>query len=458
MPSNKPGSRLIRAAGGVAWRPGPDGRPQVLLVHRRKYDDWSLPKGKIEPGEPLPVTAVREVLEEGGARLALGRRLVSVRYNVGGRPKRVHYWAARVLSVDSHAIPNAEVDQVAWLPADRAVEKVSYPHDHGVLADFAARPPHTFPLILLRHAKALPKGSWKRADADRPLDDSGRYAAKALADLLACFSPSFQLITSPAARCAETLRPLSELTGDPVREEPTLYVHYEPATGAADPGTVNAALIRAAIEAGKPTVVCAHRENMADLRQAALAALTGYSSGQPGPGGKPASGKASRGDKAADDGATRPFELPRDWDETLPPSGFWVLNIAPFPGQAHTELAPDPAPTPHPGPVAPEAPAPAVPAQRGTWWHRLRGLARRGDAGRRADGARGYSNASGPEASGQVAGAGPQSPAPAGRDDAASGAAGDPQRKAQAGDAAATSLVGVLISADRYDLAELEES
>ena len=71
------------------------------------------------------------MLEEGGARLALGRRLASVRYNVGGRPKRVHYWAARVLSVDSRAIPNAEVDEVGWLPADRAVEKVSYPTTTG---------------------------------------------------------------------------------------------------------------------------------------------------------------------------------------------------------------------------------------------------------------------------------------------------------------------------------------
>src|SRR6202034_4097936 len=74
MANNKPESRLIKAAGAVAWRPGPDGRPEILLVHRRKYDDWSLPKGKVEPGEVLPVTAVREVLEEGGARLALARR------------------------------------------------------------------------------------------------------------------------------------------------------------------------------------------------------------------------------------------------------------------------------------------------------------------------------------------------------------------------------------------------
>src|ERR1700723_576757 len=137
MANNKPESRLIKAAGAVAWRPGPDGRPEILLVHRRKYDDWSLPKGKVEPDEPLPVTAVREVLEEGGARLALGRRLISVRYKVGGRPKRVHYWVARVMSVDEHAVPNNEIDEVAWVPASQVEERVSYVRDHGVLADFA---------------------------------------------------------------------------------------------------------------------------------------------------------------------------------------------------------------------------------------------------------------------------------------------------------------------------------
>ena len=138
MANSKPESKLIKAAGAVAWRPGPDGKPEILLVHRKKYDDWSLPKGKVEPGEPLPVTAVREVLEEGGAHLALGRRLASIRYNVGGRPKRVHYWSAAVTSLDERAIPNDEVDRIEWADADHAVERVSYRHDHGVLADFAA--------------------------------------------------------------------------------------------------------------------------------------------------------------------------------------------------------------------------------------------------------------------------------------------------------------------------------
>src|ERR1700751_2330722 len=95
-PPDSKESKLILAAGGAAWRPGGEGAgPEVLLVPRKKSDAWSLPKGKTEPGEPLPLTAVREVFEEGGARLVLGRRLPSVRYQVGGRPNRVHWGGGR---------------------------------------------------------------------------------------------------------------------------------------------------------------------------------------------------------------------------------------------------------------------------------------------------------------------------------------------------------------------------
>jgi len=403
MPNNKPGSRLIKAAGAVAWRPGPEDEPEILLVHRQKYDDWSLPKGKTEPGEPLPVTAVREVLEEGGARLALGRRLVSVRYNVSGRPKRVHYWAARVVSVDDRAVPNAEVDDVAWLPAARAVEKVSYVHDHGVLADFAARPATTVPLILLRHAKAVAKGNWKRSDAVRPLDDSGRSDAKTLADLLACFAPQPRVITSPALRCTDTVRPFAELTGTKVQEERALYIHgREARDGSAGPAITE--LVREAIASGEPTVICAHRENLPVLQEAALAALAGHPAAEI-PAAEFPSGPADRvaGGPIA--------EIPREWDDDLPTGGFWVLNVAQVPAPAEPATEPD---EPAADPVGP-------PLVR-RWWQLVRPL-RGENAGASADAV------------------------PSGQTDET-----DDGDVPDAGTAAG--VAGVLISADRYDLTE----
>src|ERR1700728_2500392 len=311
MANSKPESRLIKAAGAVAGRPGPAGEPEILLVHRKKYDDWSLPKGTTEPGETLPVTAVREVLEEGGARLALGRRLNSVRYNVGGRPKRVHYWSASVASLDDRAVPNDEVDQIAWADADRASERISYNRDNAVIADFARLPAQTVPLIILRHSKAVAKSHWKHADDRRPLEDSGRADAKALAELLACFGPRARLITSPAARCVETLRPFAELSGAELREEPSLYIHHQSSrTDPADSPTSIAALLAQAVAAGEPTIFCAHRENIPVLQAAALAAL---GLAQPPSDAAPGSALVGVGLKAFP-------ELPQEWDDPPPTS------------------------------------------------------------------------------------------------------------------------------------------
>jgi 8-oxo-(d)GTP phosphatase len=310
MPNHKPpdskDSKLVRAAGAVAWRPGPDGGPEVLLVHRKKYDDWSLPKGKQEPGEPLALTAAREVFEEGGARLILGRRLTSVRYQVGGRPKRVWYWAAKTADTDGGVVPNAEVDQVAWLPLPQAWQRVSYGHDVGVLEDFASRPAGTVPLILLRHASAMPKSNWNQDDAARPLDDSGRAEADTLARVLACFAPSARVISSAAARCLQTVRPYAELIGAEVRAEPALHIQSVRTDGAD-----SAALIADAVAAGEPAVFCVHRENMLSLQAAAAAAL-----GVPDGAGSP-----------GDSGSPGTPGLPADWDTPLPTAGFWVLHL-----------------------------------------------------------------------------------------------------------------------------------
>ena len=125
---------VVRAAGGVVIRSGAAG-PEVAVVHRPKYDDWSLPKGKRDPGETDEQTAVREVEEETGLRCALGRELLPTRYvDRRNRPKVVRYWLMRVL--DSRPFSaNDEIDEVVWLPIDEAVERLSYRHDADVLTN-----------------------------------------------------------------------------------------------------------------------------------------------------------------------------------------------------------------------------------------------------------------------------------------------------------------------------------
>ena len=206
MANNKPPdskeSKLILAAGAVAWRPGRDGgEPEVLLVHRKKYDDWSLPKGKTEPGEPLPLTAVREVFEEGGARLILGRRLTSVRYQVGGRPKRVHWWAARVSGMDEAAVPNTEVDEVTWAVQPHAGERASYEHDVRVLGDFAS--------AACRHGAAHPAAA---RHGGAPLEVEGRRRRAAAGQQ----RPRRGEAARAAARGLRPARPGDQLRGHPL--------------------------------------------------------------------------------------------------------------------------------------------------------------------------------------------------------------------------------------------------
>ncbi|MDT0544121.1 MULTISPECIES: NUDIX hydrolase [Streptomyces] len=134
---------VIRAAGCVLWRRSPrDGRPEIALVHRPRYDDWSHPKGKLKPGEEPLDGALREVLEETGVVCVPGAALPTVRYLAKGRPKEVDYWAAEAAGVaeaadgaaDAAFVPNDEVDLLAWLPPDAARERLTHDHDR-VLVD-----------------------------------------------------------------------------------------------------------------------------------------------------------------------------------------------------------------------------------------------------------------------------------------------------------------------------------
>jgi len=268
-----PGIGEIHAAGMVLCRPSGSSR-EVALVHRPRYDDWSFPKGKLQPGEHRLLAAVREVAEETGRRAVLGRPLPTARYDSRGRPKRVDYWAGRPVPGGEDSFrPNDEVDAVDWLPVGVARGRLSYPRDAVILDDFAAGPAETLPLILLRHASAGSKQSWPGDDLDRPLDAEGAAVSDELALLLSCYG-SGRVITSAAERCVATVRPYAAATGAKLEIEPALTAGYHDGEPWPDDQAAAAAELVARITAGGlPAVVCAHRENLPPLLAAACAAL-----------------------------------------------------------------------------------------------------------------------------------------------------------------------------------------
>ena len=129
---------MIEAAGGVLWRRTSNDKVKVLVVHRPRYDDWSLTKGKLEPGESARSAALREVEEETGLRCKAGDELAELRYkDRKGRSKRVRYWAMR--PIDGEFVPNDEVDEVRWGPLEDVGDLLSYEHDAGVVDELGRR-------------------------------------------------------------------------------------------------------------------------------------------------------------------------------------------------------------------------------------------------------------------------------------------------------------------------------
>ena len=252
-------SLVVPAAGTVPWRRR-RGHLEVALVHRPKYDDWSWAKGKLDPGEEWPVAASRETAEETGLDVHLGMPLPAATYMVLDRTgvpatKQVRYWAAEVVGGAGKLVN--EIDEVAWLDVLTAHDRLDYARDREQLravvrADAAGRLT-TWPLAVVRHGKARPRGSWtRRPDPERPLDQRGQEQAQAIAPLLAAFGVT-RLVSSSSLRCADTLRPYAAAAGLSVRLRDGLSEEGF----AADPDR-SAHHLRRVVERGTATAVCSH--------------------------------------------------------------------------------------------------------------------------------------------------------------------------------------------------------
>lgn len=241
----------IRAAGAVVLR-GTGDDSEVLLIHRPRYDDWSLPKGKGEADELAPQTAVREVLEETGVVVRLGLRLPTIRYQLQKGPKTVEYWRAEVLE-ERPREPDEEVDRVGWFPIDKAMRRLTYADERRVLSA-ALLTQRTTPLLLVRHAKAMLRKDWTGPDQERRLAGRGRRQAKELTQLFSAYGIE-SLVSSSSTRCVDTLRPYADQHGLIIE---TLDVLTEE-KGTVHPDEVTAYTRELFRTFEVPTALCGHR-------------------------------------------------------------------------------------------------------------------------------------------------------------------------------------------------------
>jgi 8-oxo-(d)GTP phosphatase len=246
-----PQPRDVLAAGAVVIRKG----RQVVLVHRPAYDDWSFPKGKLDRGEHATVAAVREVAEETGLHVRLGRALSGQRYPNGPRMKHVAYWQGWVVGDDDVGgyLVNHEIDEVVWVPLDEADQLLTYPRDRETLAEARKRGRKTRALVILRHASARSRKSWgkRRDDRRRPLLRSGELQAERLVPLLAAYDVT-RVVSSSSTRCVQTVQPYADTTGWKLEEDDGLS--EEDATAKKVVRVVDELL-----DSGEGAVLCTHR-------------------------------------------------------------------------------------------------------------------------------------------------------------------------------------------------------
>ena len=245
---------LVLAAGVVLLR-DVDGDLQTLVVHRPHRSDWSLPKGKLEPGEHVIAAAVRECDEETGHQVVLGSALPQQRYVALGRPKQVDYWVARSQQSETF-IPHDEIDDIHWLPVAQARSVLTYEHDAD-LVDRAAGLPATVPMVVLRHTQAVKRSDYSgRVDADRPITGRGRSQARALVPLLEAFGIR-DVYSSPSVRCHQSVRRLAKALGQPVIHDAAFSEE-----GHADDRSRTVKHMRRLLRQTTPLVLCTHRPVM----------------------------------------------------------------------------------------------------------------------------------------------------------------------------------------------------
>jgi len=201
-------TEVIQGAGVVLWRVTKK-TTEIALVHRPKYDDWSLPKGKVEPGETHLACAAREAMEETGFEPVLGPEIGIAKYLAEGTPKEVRYWSARAIGTSNGPSDTHEVDQVIWLSVSDAKKKVSVDDDREIIKFFESFGINTTPIVLLRHAKALKREEWEGDDGDRPLDNKGQRQAKRMLSIYQNYGIT-EIHTSDAQRCIETIEPMAK--------------------------------------------------------------------------------------------------------------------------------------------------------------------------------------------------------------------------------------------------------
>lgn len=206
-------TKTVKAAGGVVLKTTPKGNLKVLVAHRPRYDDWSLPKGKMDDGETPEQTAIREILEETGMHCRIVMPLTTTRYRIPAGMKEVTWFAMRPLPDSPGFKKNSEVDKVKWLKRSAAAKLVDYEQDRNLIKGTDLKKvAQTGTIFFMRHGAAGNRDKWKKEDRIRPLTKKGRKQADAVAQRLQNRGIE-RILSSPYQRCVESVEPLAKLIG-----------------------------------------------------------------------------------------------------------------------------------------------------------------------------------------------------------------------------------------------------